>query len=551
MAKEDIQTTIGLDPDRFNKGLNSITSSVKGIKSKMDSLGNAIVGIGLKAFADKALDTAKEVKNLSAVAGLGVEEFQAYAEGADKVSISQEKLADILKDVNDKFGDFFATGAGPLKDFFEKIAPKVGITADHFRDLSSKDALQLYVKTLEEANVNQQDMTFFMEAIASDATALLPLLLNNAQAWKKYAEEAKNAGIIMKKETVNTLVLAREELNRTGKQLTVFIAKGLAKLRSFAEGIGYEIGGMVFGLENMFEAQRKAKETTEELDKSLDKAIKTTSNYTHKQEMNEKALKRVADAQKLVNDAIEDIQEEQAFKQLQSNEKIARLKEKILDLGKQFVVTTDKTVEGNRKRLKLLIEAKRLNKDLIRLMDQALDKQKQQAENEAIVKKLLENEKNRLIFEELTTKEKIADIEKRMIEARDKANKGDVDAANKLIELNRERLRLIDQINEKKKKVESEKTEQDGGGRRRKATVTTFEDVTRESELNRLAAQQGLSDFEKDEKLSTPSSKKKASSKQTKDKRSMEEKQSKMMQKLIRHIEAIDNRTEKLDKAIT
>ena len=62
--------------------------------------------------------------------------------------------------MNDKFGDFLITGQGPLVDFFEQIAPKVNITADAFRGLSSADALGLYVQKLEEAGVNQQQLTF-------------------------------------------------------------------------------------------------------------------------------------------------------------------------------------------------------------------------------------------------------------------------------------------------------------------------------------------------------------------------------------------------------
>jgi len=51
------------------------------------------------------------------------------------VSVSQEKLSETVKDVNDKFGDFMQTGGGEISDFFEKITPRVGITAKEFQDL--------------------------------------------------------------------------------------------------------------------------------------------------------------------------------------------------------------------------------------------------------------------------------------------------------------------------------------------------------------------------------------------------------------------------------
>ncbi|MEN1443859.1 phage tail tape measure protein, partial [Pseudomonas aeruginosa] len=101
-------------------------------------------------------------------------EFQKYALAAETMGVEQDKLADIFKDVNDKAGDFLNTGGGALKDFFDNVAPKVGVTADEFRKLSGPQALGLYVSSLEKAGASQQDMTFYLEAIASDATALLP-----------------------------------------------------------------------------------------------------------------------------------------------------------------------------------------------------------------------------------------------------------------------------------------------------------------------------------------------------------------------------------------
>jgi len=47
-----------------------------------------------------------------------VESFQRLAIGANRLGISNEKLADIFKDVNDRVGDFIHTGAGPLAGFF-------------------------------------------------------------------------------------------------------------------------------------------------------------------------------------------------------------------------------------------------------------------------------------------------------------------------------------------------------------------------------------------------------------------------------------------------
>ena len=149
---------------------------------------------GIAAMVVSTSTGAREVQNLARLAGATPQEFQKAAYGAKRYGIEQEKLSDILKDTNDRIGDFIQTGGGPMADFFENIAPKVGVTAEQFAKLSGPDALQLYVKSLKDAGVSQKDMTFYMEAIASDATALLPLLRDNGKEMKILGDEAERTG---------------------------------------------------------------------------------------------------------------------------------------------------------------------------------------------------------------------------------------------------------------------------------------------------------------------------------------------------------------------
>ncbi|KAA8692015.1 Lambda family phage tail tape measure protein [Pseudomonas caricapapayae] len=176
----------------------------KSFENLAKGVGVAIAGVpavltGLVAYT---ASSSKEVSNLAALAGLGTTEFQKYAAGAKTVGVEQEKLADIFKDTNDKLGDFFNTGGGELKDFFEVIAPKVGVTAESFKKLNSAEALQLYVSSLEKANVSQAEMTFYMEGIADEASALVPLLRNGGKEFKQLGEAAESAGAILSVQTI-------------------------------------------------------------------------------------------------------------------------------------------------------------------------------------------------------------------------------------------------------------------------------------------------------------------------------------------------------------
>jgi hypothetical protein len=213
--------------DRSTKNVNRFAKksqqNLSRTSKSFDSLGKAakrlapIIAAAVSVGAARnAITLGKEIADLARIAGVGAEEFQELAFAAKTVGIDQNKLSDIIKDMNDRVGDFLATGGGPMKDFFEQVAPLVGVTADQFRNLSGPQALQLYASTLEKAGANQQDFTFFMEAMASDATALVPLLRNNAAGFKDLGKEARDAGAIMSNETVKGAAALDAKLDTLG-----------------------------------------------------------------------------------------------------------------------------------------------------------------------------------------------------------------------------------------------------------------------------------------------------------------------------------------------
>lgn len=253
-VRGDIAVSVGADITPLKRSMRQASGSVRGFERDFDSTAERVsrmsakiaVGIGaitaasatLATAAGYVFDHAKEIENLSRVAGVGVERFQSLAFAAKEYGIGQEKLSDILKDVNDKIGDFVATGAGPLVDFFDKIAPKVGVTVDQFRRLNSAEALALYVETLERANVSQAEMTFYLEAIASDATRLAPLLANNAAEMNRLETAARDLGV----------VIGEDLVSRTSRMHTIWnslVDSMRAKFVSFASTV-------LVGLDNIF-----------------------------------------------------------------------------------------------------------------------------------------------------------------------------------------------------------------------------------------------------------------------------------------------------------
>ncbi|MDW5242227.1 transglycosylase SLT domain-containing protein [Acinetobacter baumannii] len=215
-----VQTASFTEP--LSKAERQARTSSQGIAGSLNiaaiavsALGGAIAGLSianLVSYSEKVIQTGSDIQRFSKLANASVKDFQYFAKGAESAGISMESFADKMKDMQDRIGDFQQTGGGPLADFFENIAPKVGVTIQQFQKLSGPDALQLFYNSLEKAGASTNDMKFYMEAIISDSSLLIPLLENGGQGFKEYGEAAKKAGAIMTDELAANLAEAKKQM---------------------------------------------------------------------------------------------------------------------------------------------------------------------------------------------------------------------------------------------------------------------------------------------------------------------------------------------------
>lgn len=191
--------------------------SFENMRKHVNTYGTAIIGIaasGATALAGMALQTANqaaELERFALRANTTTQEFQKMAVGAAAFGIEGDKLSDMMKDFNEKLGELTAVGAGGGVDFFEQIAMKTEGTSEaakklilDMQKLSGPEALQLYVNKLEEAGVTQEQMSFYLESMASDMTDLIPLLVNGGEGMRLYGDMAERAGIIMTDQTIES-----------------------------------------------------------------------------------------------------------------------------------------------------------------------------------------------------------------------------------------------------------------------------------------------------------------------------------------------------------
>lgn len=197
--------------------------AVKGFGVVMGGLSVA----GVIAYSEKVITAGNDIQKFSKLANASTAQLQYYAKGAETAGISLESFADKMKDMQDRIGDFQQTGGGPLADFFNNIAPRVGVTIQQFQKLSGPEALELFYNSLEKAGASTNDMKFYMEQIISDSSLLIPLLEKNGQGFKFWGDAAQKAGTIMSDEMVKSLADAKTylqlmDLQWQGLQATLF-----------------------------------------------------------------------------------------------------------------------------------------------------------------------------------------------------------------------------------------------------------------------------------------------------------------------------------------
>lgn len=211
------------------KGIKEIDGAIRKTGDSVTKMGKdflklgaaiGVAGAALGAYAKLAGDAGKELKNQAALSNSSVKAFQAQAAAAKVYGIEQQKVADISKDFQDRVGDFLQTGAGPLTDFFENIAPTVGITAKELKGLAGIDGLVAVTSAMEKAGLSSEEMTFHYEALAGDVSFLTPLLADGGAELKRLTENYNALNFALSQTEVDQLSEISDRFSMMAEEAT-------------------------------------------------------------------------------------------------------------------------------------------------------------------------------------------------------------------------------------------------------------------------------------------------------------------------------------------
>jgi hypothetical protein len=166
--------------------LGKIGGAAGAIAGPLAVAGGAVLALGsaLSAMALKAASNRKELERFARQANTSTGEFAALAFATRQYGIDAESVADITKDLSDRFGEFATAGSGAFQDF----ADVVGLTKDEarkaaveFGNMSGQDAIQAMVSQMEKAGASGNQMTFVLESMGSELSRLQPLFAGNGK----------------------------------------------------------------------------------------------------------------------------------------------------------------------------------------------------------------------------------------------------------------------------------------------------------------------------------------------------------------------------------
>ena len=199
--------------DKFKSALSEIadiSGKVGRVVGSNLAAGTGIATTATAAFTVSILGANKELNTLSAQLDISKQALQTWGVAGNDVGFSLEKVGDIFTDLNDKSGDFAATGGGEAKEIFDRL----NLSINEFIGLPADKKLLALAGAFDElgSDISLEEKTFLLEAMGNDASRLLPLLENNAEKFRELEKLAQSDGRIFSDDQFKILDDATEKL---------------------------------------------------------------------------------------------------------------------------------------------------------------------------------------------------------------------------------------------------------------------------------------------------------------------------------------------------
>jgi len=193
--------------DKTKVAVKSATAGMQKLDGIVGKLGVGFAGLagigGIGLLISRQVEGAKQAQAYSEALGINIESLTAWQFAAESVGIQADKMADIMKDVTEKIGDAYRNKGGEAKEALDGL----NLSIEDMAKLSPDQQLLNIAKALNQVQT-QGEKVQIMEALANDATLLLPLLKDDSKELKRLMELADETGATLTKIEADKLVEA-------------------------------------------------------------------------------------------------------------------------------------------------------------------------------------------------------------------------------------------------------------------------------------------------------------------------------------------------------
>ena len=231
------------------KGRNNSGRAFKEARGDLDKLKSAAKGVGLAlgavaagglALMKQTIETTKQTVAYSNALGVSTEALTQFQYAAESVGIGADKVGDIMKDTAEKIGDAFRNNAGEAKEALESM----GLSVERLARLSPDQQLFAIAQGLDAVGT-QGEKVQILEAIANDASLLLPLLDDGAKGLREMATRADELGVTLTRVEAEKIMQAEESIRELSGSWTGFSQMLTA---DFAPAISAALNALAYGV---------------------------------------------------------------------------------------------------------------------------------------------------------------------------------------------------------------------------------------------------------------------------------------------------------------
>ena len=216
ISTEDYLKTATKEANNFSAGLASAAAKADQVSQKAKGVAEATKGIstvaagllgGLTAAAYGSAQTADELNTLAKQTGLTTEELQKMNYAQELIDVSTDTMVSSIKKMTNTLKS--------NEKAFEKIGVATRDANGNFRD--STDIWYDVLAALSEVENETERDTLAMSIFGKSASELAGVIDDGGAALKELGNQAKNTGLIMSQDTLDSLNEVNDQIDKIGR----------------------------------------------------------------------------------------------------------------------------------------------------------------------------------------------------------------------------------------------------------------------------------------------------------------------------------------------